>query len=112
MLYRIGTEREIASIESKLPYPVLKALLKSTVLLGPDRDYLASGGYSLIAETKEDVDAIRNTIDFSSHPCEWADRFEDYVSALYLLNDDFSVVLFMPLTIAPDIITKEMEDPK
>ena len=34
------------------------------------------------------------------------------VSALYLLNDDFSIVLFIPLTIAPDIITNEMEDPK
>ena len=50
-------------------------------------------------------------IDLNTHPCEWADRLDDeYLSALYLLNDDFSVVVFMPITVAPPALLKELED--
>lgn len=114
MLYTIGTEKELAQMAIKLPRDVFNALFKSTVLLdyayGPNRSYRASGGYSLIAETADDVESMRNAVDFTTHPCEWADRIGDYVSALYLLNDDFSIVLFMPLPIAPEILLQELEE--
>lgn len=114
MLYTIGTEKELSQIEDKLPSDVFKALFKSTVLLGyaygPNRSYRESGGYSLIAETADDVEAMRNAVDFTTHPCEWADRIGKYLSALFLLNDDFSVVLFIPLAVAPEILLQELEE--
>lgn len=108
MLYQIGTEKELSTVEDKLPYAVVKALLKCTVILdyayGPHRKYTESGGYSLIAETPDDIKAMRNVVDFTILSCEWVDLIGDYLSALYLLNDDFSVVLFMPVSIAPEAI--------
>ena len=38
--------------------------------------------------------------------CEWATRLGDsgYLSALYILDNEFSVVLYMPISLAPDNI--------
>ena len=72
---------------------------------------MESGGYSLIAETLEDVNQIRAIIDFEQHLPEWVDRLDgDYLSALYLLNDDYSIVVFMPTAIAPETLLHELED--
>ena len=115
MLYRIGTVSEIRNLKNLFPIEVLGQLFVCTAILddayGEERDYLRSGGYSLIAETAEDLQGIMEVIDLNTHPCEWADRLDDeYLSALYLLNDDFSVVVFMPITVAPPALLKELED--
>ena len=115
MLYRIGTVKEIQPLYGKFHEDVVKQLHYCTRTLdaayGADRDYLQSGGYSLIAETTDDLSGIWEIIDFDTHPCEWADRLDgDFLSALYLLNDDFSVVVFMPIAIAPPTLLNELED--
>lgn len=114
MLYRIGTEKEITEeVIKKLPEKVVRELLRSTVILdyeyGAERDYMLSGGYSLIAETSSDVEEMREVIDFMEHPCEWAFLINGYISALYLLNDDYSVVVFIPVSAAPDVLLDEAE---
>lgn len=117
MLYRVGTQREILSLRSKLPEYVIRELLRCTITLdseyGANRDYLKYGGYTLIAETTEDVQTIKNTIDYDSHPLEWAEAIGEngeYISALYLLNDDFSIVILLPSAIAPEAIWTEVEE--
>ena len=115
MLYRIGTVKEMRPLYDKFHEDVIAQLYHCTKVLddiyGVERDYLQSGGYSLIAETTDDLSGIREIIDFDTHPCEWADRLDgDYLSALYLLNDDFSVVVFMPVAIAPPTLLNELED--
>ena len=113
MLYRIGTVKEISLIRNKFSEAVIAQLHYCTKTLddayGADRNYLQSGGYSLLAENEQDLAGIREVIR-EEHPCEWADRHEDYLSALYLLNDDFSIVVFMPITIAPPALLSELED--
>ena len=115
MLYRVGTVREMEFLRAEFPAEVMKKLYHCTAVLdeayGADRNYLQSGGYSLIAETINDLSGIREIIDLDKHPCEWADRLDgDFLSALYLLNDDFSVVVFMPIAIAPPTLLSELED--
>ena len=114
MVYTIGTAREIPSLPCILPQSVRKELLRCTATLdreyGEDRNYHQTGGYSVIVETKEDVSGIMPTLNFDTHFPEWVDRFGDYAAALYLLNDDFSVVLFVPLEIAPKAILNELEE--
>lgn len=115
MLYRIGTVKEISPLFHKFPEGVIEQLHYCTRTLdaayGTGRDYLQSGGYSLIAETAEDISGIRAIIDLDEHPCEWADRLDGgYLSALYLLNDDYSIVVFMPIAIAPPALLSELED--
>ena len=115
MLYRIGTVKEIVPIKNKFTEDVINQLYYCTKTLddayGVGRDYLQSGGYSLIAETADDLSAIQKLINLDEHPCEWADRLDgDYLSALYLMNDDFSIVVFMPIAIAPPTLQSELED--
>lgn len=117
MLYRIGTQKEIPSICSKLPECAARELLRCTAVLdteyGENRNYLESGGYTLILEEAKDLTELRKIINYDTHPCEWANRIGEageYISALYLLNDDFSVVALLPSVIAPDAILKDLED--
>ena len=115
MLYRIGTEKEITdAVIQKLPYEVVRELLRSTIILdyayGPERDYLLSGGYSLIAESAEDVEEIRKIVNFHIHPCEWVELVCGYICALYLLNDDYGIVVYIPKTAAPDVLKHEIRD--
>ena len=115
MLYRIGTVKEIDAIRNKFPEAVIEQLHYCTKTLdddyGADRDYLQSGGYSLLAENEQDLVNIKPIIDFDNHPCEWADCLDGgYLSALYLMNDDYSIVVFMPIAIAPPTILSDLED--
>ena len=117
MLHKIGTAKEVLTLSSKLPRQVFGELLRGIVILdteyGEDRDYLQIGGYSVVAETKEDVLALKDIIDYDTIPCEWATRIgrdTKHLSALYILNDDFSIIVYLPIAIAPDAILKELED--
>ena len=117
MLYRIGTTTEIPRIENLLPTRVLTEVFQGLYILdaeyGSDRDYLKSGGYTLVAETEEDVAELKTIIDYDRRPCEWATRIgrdTGYLSALYLMNNDFGIMVYMPIAIAPDSILKDLED--
>ena len=116
MFYRIGTEKEIPLISSRFPDRVIEEILAGAVVrdaeYGADRDYTNVGGYSIIIETLEDVQQLKAIIDYDTHPCEWATRIGNtgYVSALYILTDDFTVDVFMPLEIAPVTVLEDLED--
>lgn len=117
MLYRVGTTKELPVLKSCLPERVYSEVLRGVAILdgeyGADRDYLESGGYSLIAETEDDILAVKKIINYEEHLCEWATtigRDTGYISALYLLNDDYSIMLYMPKDIAPESIWTELED--
>ena len=116
MLYRIGTEKEIPLLSSHFPDRVIEEVLAGAVVrdseYGADRDYTNIGGYSIIIETSEDIPQLKAILDYEHHPCEWATRIGNtgYVSALFILNDDYTIDVFMPLAIAPEAIIKELED--
>ena len=117
MLYRIGTAQEANSLCSQLPPAVAEKLLHSISLVdawyGSDREYLEIGGYSILIETTEDISELKTIIDIDNHPCEWCSRIADdgeYLYAIYLLNDDFTITVFMPTAIAADKIMKDLED--
>ena len=117
MLYVVGNSSEAAGLETKLPAQVFTDLLHEVAILdreyGRDRNYRAYGGYSLVAETAEDVLEVKKYVNIDSYPWEWVERVgEDcgYLRVLYILNDDFSVVLYLPAAVAPDAIWEGMED--
>lgn len=116
MLYTLGTAHELALLPYHLPQELVTEILQGLLVLdceyGESRNYLESGGYSVIAETMEDIPGLRAIIDYDKHPCEWATRIgrTGYVSALYILNNDFSIMVYLPLAIAPTTIINELED--
>ena len=117
MLYMVGTLCETGELKTKLPVSVFTELVRGIAILdseyGENRNYQECGGYSLIVETAEDVQKIKNFVDYESHPAEWVTSIgknSGYLSALYILNDDFSIMLYLPAAIAPTVILEEMED--
>jgi beta-phosphoglucomutase-like phosphatase (HAD superfamily) len=103
-------------IRRAMPEELRTEILTGLVVLdaeyGEFRNYLESGGYSVIAETVEDIPGLKAIIDYEKHPCEWATKIgrTGFVSALYILNNDFSIMVYMPQAIAPTEIITELED--
>ena len=112
MLYRIGKEEEIKNIAGLFPCDVIAELLEYTHILeeeyGTDRNYLRTGGYSVMTETTEDLAAFSEVIDFEEDLCEWVRQIGEYLSVLYMLGDDYSIVVFMPISIAPETVLREI----
>ena len=117
MLYKIGTVQEVSTLASRLPQQVLGELLRGIVVLdaeyGVGRDYLQIGGYSVVVETTEDTATLKDILDYDTQPSEWVTRIgrdTGFLSALYILNDDFSVIVYLPIAIAPDAILENLEE--
>lgn len=116
MLYRIGTTKEIPTLACKLPEQVITEIFQGLVVLdaeyGEDRNYLESGGYTIVAEDSEDIPMLKKIIDYDVLHCEWATRIGNtgFASALFILNNDFSIMIYLPIAIAPQSIINELED--
>ena len=116
MLYRIGLVSEIHTLPSSIPKQVRNEITQGLVVLdceyGSDRDYLESGGCSILIENAEDLELLKAIVDYDRHPCEWATRIgkTGYSSALFIMNDDYSILVYMPVDICPDAILSELED--
>lgn len=117
MLYRVGTLSEWVALEGIFHHNILEELKTYIDILdleyGLERDYMEVGGYALIVETKKDLEQVKDVLNYDTHPCEWAMRLwsgTGYVSALYLLNNEFSIQLYIPEYIAPDDVLEELTD--
>ena len=118
MVYFIGTTKEVSKLEGHLPRCLVDEVCRGVVVLdaemGEDRDYFTEGGYSLIVQTAEDLQLVKERFDPTQNLCEWATRISDtgYVSALYILNNEFTLLLYLPLELAQSIqdIMDNLED--
>ena len=116
MLYTIGTTAEIPTLPSHLPKRLVTEIFQGLVILDaeyePTRNYLEVGGYSAIMETKEDIQKFTHIINLETRQPEWATFIGNtgYISALYIISNSLSIMAYMPLTIAPTIIRKELEE--
>ena len=114
MVYKLRTLRDADALPHTFPPRVWEEILHSTAILeseyGEQPETSAIGGYNMVAETREDLETVRAAINLDTHPPEWVCRLDSYVSALYVMNDDFAILLFLPVAIAPDTILNEMEE--
>ena len=117
MLYRIGTEKDLATVKDKLPQQVYEDLTIGVVVLdseyGENRDPFQEGGYSLIAEMADDLEELKAIVDYEHHPAEWVVRESrncGYLCCLFVMNNDFSIMLYLPEAIAPAAILRDLED--
>ena len=110
----LGTVKECASLYGYLPQRVIDEVLRGLAVLSAEYGETRneSGGYSLVADTKEDLYWVRKVFDDRQHSCEWATKLGDsgFCSALYLLSNEFSVMLYIPIALANKDILENMED--
>lgn len=115
MLYKLGTLKELDAAGLSLPECVRTELTRDLAILdceyGAERNWQESGGYSVVLYTKQDLAKLAELVDYTNHPCEWATRLGNgWMSALFLLGDDYAIMLFIPIAIAPDAILRDLED--
>ena len=97
-----------------LPEQLLREVFTGLVVLdaeyGSDRNYRESGGFSLIAETREDLPALNEIINTNIHAPEWVTHIgkTGFVSALFIVNDDFTIMVYLPKEIAAVPIKLEL----
>ena len=112
----LGTTRECSALYGYLPQTVVGEVVRGIAVLqaefGEDRNYYEVGGYSLIADTPDDLSRARDIFDDRKHYCEWSTKLGDsgFCSALYLLTNEFSVMLYIPISLANEDILENMED--
>lgn len=116
MLYRIGHKKEVYGCGCKFHKRALQEVDYGLMILdetyGGDRDWEKVGGYSILAETPEDVEAVKAYVDFEKHPPEWVTSisYTGITSSLFVLNNDFSIIVYMPKEILPQSLLSELED--
>lgn len=95
-----------------VPEEVLTELVRGVAVLESEYDEYGAGGYAIVAQTQSDLAEAKQILDYSVRLCEWATRLgaSGYLSALYILDNEFVIVLYMPIDIAPDNILSELED--
>lgn len=112
----LGTTQECEALYGQLPEVVIGELVRGLAVIeceyGLERDIFASGGYSIVADTEDDLDWARRVFDDRRHKCEWSTKLPDsnFCSALYLLSNEFSVMLYIPIALANNDILENMEE--
>ena len=116
MLYRIGHKKDVNHCGCKFHKRALQEVYTGLMILdetyGYDRNWEESGGYAILAETAEDAEAIKAYVDYEKHPPEWVTTisYTGITSSLFVLNNDFSVIVYMPKAILPQALLNELED--
>lgn len=117
MLYPIGTMQDLTAIRTKLPAQVYAVMLTEISALdaayGAGRDFSQIGGYILLVESAADLPVLREIIPYETHPCEWAikePQNSGYIHALYIMNNDFAISVYLPFAAAPENILKDLEE--
>ena len=114
MVYKLGHVSDLSSLSSLTPgtYDTLYEYL--SVLdneYGCDRDIDHSdGGYVLYVTPNSDVADIRVYFNLSANTLEYVNRHEDILSAMYILNNDYAVVIVMSIADAPQEFIDAFEE--
>lgn len=76
---------------------------------GSNRNLTESdGGYVLYAVPETNIEEINAFFDISTHTPEWVNRYGNLCEALYLITNEFIVVVIMYITDAPTNILNEI----
>lgn len=114
MVYKLITSNDRKRLPRVLPAEVMEEILTGLTMLdesyGDNRGMEDDGGYILLAENIEDMEEVRNYIDYDAYPCEYIRTIgSDYISAVYILNNECAVNVICPLSAAPQVLRAELE---
>ena len=106
MVYKLGTVEDMNKlpiIESTLHEYIKYLLLVLDTEYGTDRDIDNNdGGYVVfVTENTSDYE-ITEVFDFKNHSVEYVEIGETYSTAVYLLNNEYTVMLIMPTKELPE----------
>ena len=111
MVYKLGTDLDMATLPSldaqteELLY-VYTSKLSSEYGDARDIDH-DDGGYVLYAPPGTDAEEIKVFFDYSRHMPEYVDRYGHVCVAMYVLHNEFAVVIVMSVADAPEAFVNE-----
>jgi len=119
MLYKFGTKKEIEAIKGEIPDVLYQTALNIVKSLdenyGADRDVdEEDGGFVLVLENVQDIEEaadwhIRLDKDTHEHVNLVKCEDGDYINALYIMNNEFGMNVFLPKDIALKILLDDLE---
>jgi len=116
MIFKIGTEKELEAVKHKLSQKLVIEIGRAVAILGheygADRDVDDDdGGFIVVVETVEDIEKICSTyVDMNRIQPEEVNILyseKQYLSALYLKNNEFGISVVIPMGIAPHSLRRE-----
>ena len=113
MVYKIGNISDLTSLPLvdvttlKLLYHHARALSRE---YGENRNINTDdGGYILFAVPGTEAEELKSFFDVSRHLPEYVNSYDSICEAIYLLNNDYAVVIIMSISDAPTEILNEIE---
>lgn len=113
MLYRVGNVATALRLDGIVPDDVHDDIVRGLAILddeyGADRNCSTDGGYALIAKTSDDVQQALRIV--GDRPYEWVIKLgaSGWTNTLFLLGDDFAVVLYAPESAMPTEMLNKLE---
>lgn len=115
MVYKLGNTRDMYLLPH-LPNSVWQVIYEQVSALteyyGADRDVdNDDGGYVLYMEPDSTVRELSEYFNYSQHQVEYVTLYKELtlISALYILNNEYTVTIMMSIKDAPAELVKEME---
>ena len=116
MVYKLGTISDLyklPSMDEKIHERISENLEILDGNYGSDRDVdKNNGGYVLYAEPGTKDTEILSLFDYEEYVPEYVDRIDsepEYCCSLYLISDDYGIVIFTALADTPKEITDEIQ---
>ena len=111
MVYKLGNYKDMKSLpplDEKTEEILYVYTSTLTYQYGEERNIQEDdGGYVLYAPPGTDCEEIKAYFDYTKHTPEYADRYGSICAAMYVLHNEYAVVIVMSITDAPVEITKE-----
>lgn len=114
MIYKLANRQEVEELTNLSPM-VKETLLKYTGILadeyGAEREvdhYM--GGYVLYCESGTSAEELIGVFDYREHLLEWIEWGSNFCVALFLLTDDYGVMLVMAKEDAPKEILQAIQE--
>jgi len=106
MVYKLGTAEDmkmLPQLEPSLRDYIKYLLLVLDTEYGTDRDIENSdGGYVVFVTEDTPMNEIKEAFDYTRHTVEYVEVGEAYSTAVYLLNNEYTVMLIMPTEELPE----------
>ena len=114
MVYKFGNIADVATIpfaHEKAREICAQYARVLTAEYGEDRNLNQSdGGFILYAMPGTKSEEIKAYFDYTKYTLEYVDVFGEVCSALYLLSNEYGVVIVMSVADAPTEIKNEMDE--
>ena len=114
MIYKLGNYRDMESLPS-LDSTTADILYSYTSVLsyeyGEERDVdHDDGGIVFYAPPGTDSEELKACFDYSKHISEYVDTYGSICVAMYVLHNEYAVVILMSMDDTPIEITKEIQE--